>query len=346
MHRLSIVLLVIACGGRQPSEPAQPPPPPKQSAAPTAQPILLVANKADATVSVIELPGGKVLATLPTANGPHEIAVSRDGARAVISGYGDQGEPGRSLTVLDLRALAVERTIDLGELRRPHGLAYLHDDQHVLVTAEANAAVAIVDVVAGTVVKTLPTSAQGTHMVALARDGKRAYTANIGSGTLTAIDVDSMTSDAAKPAVPRCEAIAITADGREVWTASLEQNVIAIFDVPALSPDGQIPAAGVPIRITPTPDGKTMLVSNVEGSTLQVIDVATRKVDSIAIPATNGTTAAPIGAVVSHDSATAYVALAAENRVAVVDLATRTIIGYLTTGRGPDGIAYSRVVRS
>ena len=310
-------------------------------AVPTTQPVLLVANKAEATVSVLELPGGRVLATLPTAVGPHEIAVSPDGRRAVVTGYGIKGEPGRSLTVIDLPSLSVARTIDLGEYRRPHGVAFLPDGRRVVVTAEANAAVVIVDVEAGTVERGIPTAQQGTHLVAVAPGGTRAYTANMGSGTVTAIDLVAMTASEPRPAIEACEAIAVTPDGGQVWTASLERDRIVVLDGRTLAVIGDLAAAGRPIRITPTPDGRSMLVSNVDGSAVQLVDVATRAATRISLPPRAGPSAVPIGTVISPDSKTAYVALGAEDRVAVVDLASGTITGHLGTGRGPDGLGYS-----
>ncbi len=310
-------------------------------AVPTTQPVLLVANKAEATVSVLELPGGRSLATLPTAVGPHEIAVSPDGRRAVVTGYGNKAEPGRSLTVIDVPSLSVVRTIDLGEYRRPHGAAFLPDGRRVVVTAEANTAVEIVDVEAGAVERGIPTAQQGTHLVALAPGGARAYTANIGSGTVTAIDLVAMTASEPYPAIEACEAIAVTPDGKQVWTASLAQDRIIVLDAKTLAVVGDLAAAGRPIRITPAPDGRSMLVSNVDGSVVQLVDVATRTAAKIPLPPRSGPSAVPIGTVISPDSKTAYVALGAEDRVAVVDLATRTITGHLATGRGPDGLGYS-----
>lgn len=46
---------------------------------------LVVANMSDATVTVIDVQTGGVLATLPTGIGPHEVAVSHDGRRAVVT---------------------------------------------------------------------------------------------------------------------------------------------------------------------------------------------------------------------------------------------------------------------
>lgn len=341
--RALVLVLLTACT-RPPAAPPDPAPahaPTSAPAVPTTQPVLLVANKAEATVSVLELPGGRILATLPTAVGPHEIAVSPDGRRAAVTGYGIKGEPGRSLTVIDLPSLSVARTIDLGDYRRPHGAAFLPDGRRVIVTAEANAAVVIVDVEAGAVERGIATSQQGTHLVALAPGGTRAYTANIGSGTVTAIDLVAMTASEPRPAIEACEAIAVTPDGKQVWTAGLDRDRIVVLDATTLAVIGDLAAAGRPIRITPTPDGRSMLVSNVTGSALQLVDVATRTATTIPVPPRSGPSAVPIGTVISPDGKTAYVALGAEDRVAVVDLATRTITGHLAAGRGPDGLGYS-----
>jgi YVTN family beta-propeller protein len=304
--------------------------------------VLLVANKADATLSVLELPGGRVLATLPTAIGPHEVAISPSGRRAVVTGYGTHAIVGQTLTLVDVPSLSVVRTIDLGASRRPHGAAFL-DERRLVVTSEVAGAVAIVDLDAGTVAGSIATGGKGSHMLALAPGGQRAYTANIGSGTITAIDLVAMTAAPPAPAIEACEGIAITLDGRQVWTASLAKDRIAVLDAATLAPIAELPAAGLPIRLTPTPDGRSMLVANAQGSALQLIDVASRSVATIPLPPARGDTAAPVGTAMAPDGATAYVALVAEDRVAVVDLRTRAVTGHLATGRAPDGLGYSAV---
>ncbi len=49
---------------------------------------LLVLNKSDNTVSLVDLASKKSVATIPTGNGPHEVAVSPDGRLAVVCNYG------------------------------------------------------------------------------------------------------------------------------------------------------------------------------------------------------------------------------------------------------------------
>jgi YVTN family beta-propeller protein len=70
------------------------------ASAPTG--TVIVANMADNTATVIDVASKRVLATLPTGAGAHEVAVSHDGRWAVVSKYGVRGAPGNSLTVIDV----------------------------------------------------------------------------------------------------------------------------------------------------------------------------------------------------------------------------------------------------
>ncbi|MBK7595276.1 MAG: hypothetical protein IPJ11_08505 [Gemmatimonadetes bacterium] len=114
---------------------------------------LVITNKNESTASIITLADGKTVATLPTGNAPHEVAVSRDGKWAVATDYGAAGPGGTTLTVIDVAARKVARTITFGTHVRPHGAAFLPDHRTLVVTAERGGALVLVDVVAGTIVR-------------------------------------------------------------------------------------------------------------------------------------------------------------------------------------------------
>jgi YVTN family beta-propeller protein len=141
---------------------------------------LLVLNKSDNTVSLIDLANRKVVATVPTGIGPHEVAVSPNGKLAVVANYGAQ-TPGSSLTVIDIPAKKVLKTIELGEYRRPHGIVWLKGDE-VALTAEANKALLVVDVNTGKVLSNVVTDQNVSHMVVVSPKHAKAFVANIGSG--------------------------------------------------------------------------------------------------------------------------------------------------------------------
>jgi YVTN family beta-propeller protein len=325
------------------------------SAAPAGAATLLVGNKAEATVSLIELPGGKVVATLPTGAGPHEIAVSPDGRRALVANYGAR-QPGSSLTVIDVPAAEVTATLDLGEYRRPHGLVWL-DDRRAVVTAEGNQALLVVDVDAGKVARAIATGQEVSHMVAVTPDGSRAFVANIGSGNMTAIDLAKGEVAGHVKTGAGAEGIEVTPDGRQVWVTNREADTVTVVDARTLQVLGTVESASFPIRAKATPDGRHMLVSNARSGDLSVFTVADRKLArrvSLAAEAKKDQEgrlmagpgfagSVPIGILVEPGGERAYVAHANADAISVVDLSAWQRTGTLTAGREPDGMGYSKL---
>jgi DNA-binding beta-propeller fold protein YncE len=139
---------------------------------------LVVTNKTPSTATIIDVASKRILATIPTGNGPHEVVISSDGRLAVVSDY--SGQPGRTLTVIDVPALRVARTIDLGQYNRPHGMVFLPGDSIVIVTSEASGNVVLVNVVAGAIVRAIATRGPRSTWSALLPTS-RAYTGNMQS---------------------------------------------------------------------------------------------------------------------------------------------------------------------
>jgi DNA-binding beta-propeller fold protein YncE len=304
----------------------------------TAKPsgeLVIVANKQAASASIIEASTGTTLATLPVGNGPHEVAVSRDGRWAVVTNYGAQ-TPGNSLTVLDLSTLTVARTIDLGEYRRPHGAAFIGSTMKVAVTSEVTRMVVIVDAAAGTVTNAIPTNAPGSHMVGVTADGSRAWTANIGDGSVSEIDLRAESFLRQLPVSTRTEGIGVAPDGRTVWVGSNDQHTVSVVDPAQAKVAAVLPSPGFPYRVSMSPDGRYAVVPQPEGDAVRIFDVATRK--ELGVVTVSGQ---PVGTVVSGDSKVAYVSLQGTNEVAVVDLEKRVEVKRFPSGAGPDGIAVS-----
>src|SRR5687768_10974342 len=84
-------------------------------------PSLLVLNKSEATLAIVDPSSGKLIGRVPTGDGPHEVAVSADGRLAFVTNYGSRA-PGNTLSVIDLPARKELRRVDLGTLRQPHGI--------------------------------------------------------------------------------------------------------------------------------------------------------------------------------------------------------------------------------
>lgn len=315
---------------------------------------LIVANKAEATVSLVSLPEGKVAATLPVGTGPHEVAVSPSGKLALIANYGLSGpaNAGSSLTLIDVPAGKVVKTIDLGEYRRPHGLLFL-DERRVLITAETNKALLEVDVETGKVTGAVPTGQEVSHMVAVTPDGSRAFVANIGSGSVTVIDLKEKKHLKDVPTGAGAEGVAVTPDGRQVWVTNRSADTVTVVDAATLEVLGSLPSAKFPIRAEATPDGKRVLVSNAYSGDLSVFTTADRKLErrismdlkakdnSERLLSEGGDSSVPIGIEIEPGGKRAYVAHANADQISIVDLETWTRAGSLTAGKEPDGMGFS-----
>lgn len=317
-----------------------------------AQSALIVLNKSDAQASIVDIASGKIVRTYPTGDGPHEVAVAPDGRTAVVGNYGNQ-VAGSSLSVIDLAGTGAPRTISIGEYRRPHGIVWLKDGRRVLVTVEASRALLVVDVRAGVVEKAIPTDQNGTHMVALAPDERMAYTANIGSGSVSRIDVAAGKAVQVKVTGKGPEAIDVSPDGKEVWAADRQLDFLTILDAATLDSLGALPTLRFPNRLKFTVDGKRALVSNAAAGAITVYDAVKRtQLATIQIPfdpakkkaevvlGDMGNSAVPLGILMEPNGKRAWVATAALGEVVEIDLATLSVSRTIHAGNNPDGMAF------
>ncbi|MEJ2084645.1 MAG: cytochrome D1 domain-containing protein, partial [Acidobacteriota bacterium] len=299
---------------------------------------LVVLNKAEATASLIDLDTGDVVATIATGVGPHEAATSPDGRFVLSSNYGTREEPGSSLTLIDVPAAQAIRTIDLGEYRRPHGVQWLPDGKRALVTAEEDKTVLVVDVEAAQVVGAMATDQEISHMLAIAPDGSRAFVANIGSGSVTVLDLVQAERIATLETGEGAEGIAITPDGAEVWVTNRAADTISVVDAQSLEIESTLVSEAFPIRAQVTPDGKYVLISNARSAELAVFEAKSKKeVRRISMQKGSvdregklfgdqfGDSSIPIGILMDPSGERAWVALAGSDLIAEIDIGTWSV---------------------
>jgi len=310
-----------------------------QSKSPTtaAAPFLLVLNKIENTLAIIEPAKMSVVARVPTGEGPHEVITSADGRTAYVANYGAQ-KPGNSLSVIDLEARKEIKRVELGPLMRPHGM--VEAGGKIYFTAEVNRAVARYNPQTGTVDWMMGTGQNGTHLLCVTPDEKRIYTANIGSDSVTVIEFN-----AAPPAPSKIthisvgkqpEGLDLSPDGRELWVGHNGDGGVSIIDTATNSVKETIKVGKVPIRLKFTPDGKRVLISDPERHELAVFDAATRKeVKRLQVGEV------PVGILVTPDGKLAFVATMQAGRVVSIKLEDLSIAGQVEPGKGPDGLGWT-----
>lgn len=315
---------------------------------------LIVANKSEATVSLVSLPSGKIAATLPVGTGPHEVAISRDGKRALVSNYGVAGKPGSSLTLIDVEGAKVLKTIELGEAHgKPHGMVWIGEGK-ALVTSEAGENLLEVDVEAGKVVRAMPTGQRVSHMVVVTPDTSLAFVANIGAGNITAFNLKEGKKLGDIQTGAGAEGIAVTPDGKQVWVTNRAADTVSVVDTATLLVTKTFEAPAFPIRAEVTPDGKRVLISLAKSGDVAVFATAGPALERrIALPAPPvadrggrlladfGDSSIPIGIEIAPDGKRAYVAHANADQISIIDLESFKKVGSLTAGKEPDGMGMS-----
>ena len=63
---------------------------------------LLVLNKEDATLAIVDPSSGRVLGKVAVGQGPHELVTSSDGKTAFASNYGTGPAPGPTNSKIDI----------------------------------------------------------------------------------------------------------------------------------------------------------------------------------------------------------------------------------------------------
>jgi len=275
----------------------------------------------------------------------------------VVSNYGTREQPGSTLSLVDLEQPREVRRIELAPHTRPHGVAWFAPDR-VAVTTEGSRHLLVVEPDSGLIVAAIDTGQDASHMVAVSADARRAYVTNIGSGTTTALDLESGRKLVDVATGAGSEALALTPDGRELWVAARTEGHLAIVDTASLEVTARLPLPGIPIRIAFTPDGRTVLVTCAGSSELVAFDVASRRENrrrKVDVPLAPGAeqrpfaqiargSALPVGLLVSADGRTTYVAATMGDRVVRYDTATLEPLQVIEVGGEPDGLAATPVM--
>jgi len=338
----------------------------------TPSATLLALSKSDHTVSIVDPATLQVLGRMASGPDPHEIIASDDGKLAFISNYGGPDSALNTISVVDLVARKALPAIDLGALHSTHGLTFVGGKLYF--TAETNKVIGRYDPASQKVEWILGTGQDRTHMIWVSEKLDRIVTSNVNSATISIIEqvsqpnggfpppggqngpapAGSAPPPGPPPGGPRMtwevtnvrsgngvEGFDISPDGKEIWAANARDATVTIIDfaTKAATQTMSIPVKGAN-RLKFTPDGKRVLISGLgagpDGASLVVMDAATHKeVKQLKL---GGGSA---GILVAPDGARAYVAVSGGDKIAVIDLKTLEVVGQISAGKQPDGLAWA-----
>lgn len=304
---------------------------------------LLVVNQGEASLSFVDTATNQQIALLkedvPRMVG-HEVATSPDGRIAYLPLYGDSGVgvpgyDGHLMLVIDIPTQKVTRTFDFGHGVRPHCILYEPHSNLLYVTTEIDKAVTIIDPKSLTIVAKVPTGQAESHMLVISHDGKRGYTANVGPGTVSVLDLESRKLVKVIPIAKTTQRIAISNDDSMVFTSDQDKPRMAVIDTRTNNVSHWIDLPSRGYGSVATKDGKMLLVTMPSANALEVVDLKTLKaVRTIEIGPR------PQEVILSPDGAAAYVSCFNDHVVKVVDLATWKVTGTIDVGQKADGMTW------
>jgi len=308
---------------------------------------VLVVNQASDTVTLIDLATMEAYRHVEVVGGPHEVAVSPGGERAIVTNYRKRGGGvQKTLSLISLPDGANLKTIDLGEFRAPHDVQWVNDTQ-VVCTVEDNQALLLVNVESGEIERVFETGKGGSHMLSLSKDQQRLYSSNMsGGGSVSVFDFHSGAKIRDIDTGEECEGVGVSPDGRWVWAGNRAADTISIIDTESLELVKTLKSPGFPYRVEFTPNGRFALVPHARSGTLVVGDVASQSVvRHIPLKLTQVDEPSTAGVFPHPDNIHAFVTVRNDNSMLVINLESGETLGRVEVQSSPDGVAWSPIQR-
>lgn len=299
---------------------------------------LFVAAKRGNTLSKIDLASGEEVLRLPSCTNPHELATSPDGRHVALACYG-----GTTVDVFRTSDLERVASYDLGENARPHGIVW-HPNGRIYVTAEGRQEIIEIAALSHHAIPPpirYATGKQGSHMLAVSPDAKTAWTTDLGSRTVTRIDLATRSAPLSVTVGEEPEGIALSPDGKTLWVSARGSNQVFALDPDTMEVRETVATGRFPLRIAVRPQGDVAVTSDLQDGSLSVIDTASAKVvRTIAVSSPAEADARfQVTILWSDDGSKIYVAETASDTIAEVDYANGTVLRRLKVGEGGDGMA-------
>ena len=304
--------------------------------------MLIVANKGDSSVGIVDPAAGRQLATVPEDGVTgHEVIASPDGKLAYVpiygnSGVGKPGTDGQKMVVIDLADRKLVGDLDFGHGVRPHCPKFGPKDGLLYVTTELDKTISVIDPKTLKIVGTIPTEQPESHMLAISHDGRRGYTANVGPGTVSVLDMQSRQNLAIIPISKMTQRISVSMDDSMVFTSDQTKPQLAVIDASTNKVKRWVPLPGTGYGTAPTPDGRWLVVAVPKANKVAVVDLQSMKVaHTIDVPS------APQEALVRPDGKVAYVSCDVSHKIAAINLTSWKVDQLIDAGKGTDGLAWA-----
>lgn len=305
--------------------------------------LLLVDIKGENSLGIIDPRTESLVAKIPEGGVTgHEVVATPDGKRAFVpiygnAGVGEPGTNGSNIVVVDLTSHKVIGNIDFGKGVRPHDPVFGPKNGLLYVTTELNRSITIIDPATLKIIGSIPTGQDQSHMFVISHDGSRGYTANVGPGTVSVLDLVRRRTIAVIPVSKQTQRIALSVDGKEIFTADQTKPQLAVIDTATNKIKSWVPLPGLGYGSAVTPDGNWLIIVNPLIHKVSALNLRTVKVEHILdLPVR------PQAVVVNPNGRLAYVSCDGSRKIGVIDLVNWKVMKLIDVGPEVDGMSWAQ----
>lgn len=300
--------------------------------------FLIVLNKNEDTLSVIDLDSREIMRKIDCGHNPHEIAITPDGKKSYITcSLGDE------INVLDNEELEIKKVLKHERFDFPHGLDILKGRNELFMASTYSSRIFVIDIDDDEIKKHFPTYQKHSHMIAPSKQEDKVFIPNIGSDNITVVDPEKQKVVNHFPVGEKPEGIAVHPDTGNLYVANQEENTSYVIDSQDYDTLYKRRLGKNPIRIIFSPDGKYAFIPNRESNDVSVIHTDFGKGDKRVpweikrIPVGIW----PGGTVFDEKGEKAYVANNKTNDISIIDVESlESEKERIDVGIHPDGIGY------
>jgi len=314
-----------------------------QTETPPSHGLLLVANKGNQTLGIVDPDTGREVAEIPEGGiTGHEVAGSPEGSMAYVpiygnSGVGKPGTDGRTMAVIDLASRRVVKTLNFDKPLRPHCAVFGPKNGLLYVTTELANSITVIDPKSLRIVSSIPTGQRESHMLAITHDGQRGYTANVGPGTVSAIDLVAQKPLAIIPISRQTQRISLSIDDHWVFTADQTAPRLAVIDTSTNKVQTWVKLPTQAYGTAPTLDGRWLLITLPTANKVGVLDLESMKIARMV-----NVDKLPQEILVRPDGEVAYVSCSASGKIAAINLKTWNVDKLISAGPQADGLSWAQ----
>ncbi|MCX5605222.1 beta-N-acetylglucosaminidase domain-containing protein [Streptomyces phaeochromogenes] len=245
------------------------------------------ANQGSDSVSVIDVPTGKVTATIAVGDVPAGLALTPDGKTLWVADYSDD-----AVQPVDLATGTAGAKIAVGD--GPENMAITPDGSTLYVANIHDSTVTPLTLPAGRAGTAIPVGPNPFNVVA-APDGRTVYVSNSGGSTVTPID--TATNDT-RPTLlvngQQAYGLALSPDGRTLWVSASTGDRVTPVDTVTGAPGTPVTVGRSAFDVALDWNGSTAYVTTADAGELVPVTTA-----SGTVGAGLGTGAYPLAAVVT-----------------------------------------------